>query len=178
MRHKTPVKNLFGLVIALGVVGIAIGCCPSTQAPEVEIPPMDPYLAIWNNGDLGLVDELYAPDFVWHVVDIGEDVVGTAAFKELVTDFRTAFPDFHVTFDEVLVAGDKTVIRWTMTGTNTGPLQGLPPSGQPVQLQGVAISRAVDGKTTEVWQYYNQLSMFQQMGYTLTPASAEETTEE
>ena len=60
MRHKTPVKNLFGLVIALGVVGIAIGCCPSTQAPEVEIPPMDPYLAIWNNGDLGLVDELYA----------------------------------------------------------------------------------------------------------------------
>ncbi|MEJ2583027.1 MAG: ester cyclase [Acidobacteriota bacterium] len=175
MRQKILVKNLFALVIALGVVGLALGCYPNTEAPEVEIPPMDPYLAIWNNGDLDLVDELYAPGFVWHVVDMGEDVVGTAAFKELVTGFRTAFPDFHVTFDEVLVAGDKTVIRWTMTGTNTGPLEGLPPSGQPVRLQGVAISRAVDGVTTEVWQYYNQLAMFQQMGFTLTPASAGET---
>jgi steroid delta-isomerase-like uncharacterized protein len=139
---------------------------------------MDPYLEIWNDGNLDLVDELYAPDFVWHVVDIGEDVVGTAAFKEMVTSFRTAFPDIQVTFDEVLVAGDKTVLRWTMTGTNTGPLQDLPPSGQPVQLHGVAISHAVEGKTAEVWQHYNQLSMFQQMGYTLAPPAIGEMAEE
>lgn len=142
------------------------------------MPSMDPYLAIWNDGNLDFVDELYAPDFVWHVVDIDEDVVGVVAFKELVTSFRTAFPDFHVTFDEVLVAGEKTVIRWTMTGTNTGPFQDLPPSGQPVRLHGVAISRSVDGKTAEVWQYYNQLSMLQQMGFTLAPPSTSETTEE
>jgi predicted ester cyclase len=50
----------------------------------------------------------------------------------------------------------------------------MPPNGQPVRLQGVAISRAVDGKTVEVWQHYNQLSMFQQMGYTLSPPAGEE----
>jgi steroid delta-isomerase-like uncharacterized protein len=122
-----------------------------------------------NDGNLDLVDELYAPDFVWHVVDMGEDIVGTSAFKELVTSFRTAFPDFNVTFDEVFAAGDTTVIQWTMTGTNTGPFGDLPPTGQPVTLHGVAISRAVDGMTVEVWQHYNQLFMFQQMGFTLTP---------
>ena len=181
MHQKKRVMSFAGPVFALVVLGLALGCQPAAEAPsapEEVIPPMDPYLASWNDGDLDLVDELYAPDFVWHVVDIAEDVVGTAAFKELVTSFRTAFPDFHVTFDEVLVAGDKTVIRWTMTGTNTGPLQGLPPSGQPVRIQGVAISHSVDGRTIEVWQHYNPLSMFQQMGYTLAPPSIGEMAEE
>lgn len=178
MRQKTCVMSLVGLVLIFVVSGLALGCRPCAEAPEVVIPPMDPYLAIWNDGNLDLVDELYAADFVWHVVDIDEDVVGVDAFKALVTSFRTAFPDFHVTFDEVLVAGDKTVIRWTMSGTNTGPLQDLPPSGQPVQLHGVAISRAVEGKTAEVWQHYNQLSMFQQMGFTLAPPATGETAEE
>jgi steroid delta-isomerase-like uncharacterized protein len=174
MHCRFSVTRFAGLLPALVLTVLAFGCQPRVEAPSAlkEVtPPLEPYLAIWNEGNLDLVDELYAPDFVWHVVDISGDVVGTAAFKELVTSFRTAFPDFHVTFDETLQAGDTTVIRWTMTGTNTGPLQGLPPSGQRVRLQGVAISRTVDGKTVEVWQHYNALSMFQQMGYTLTPPS-------
>jgi steroid delta-isomerase-like uncharacterized protein len=181
MHRKKRVVSFAGPVIALVVSGLALGCQPGVEppsAPEEDIPPTEPYIAIWNDGNLNLVDELYTPDFVWHVVDIAEDVVGTEAFKELVTTFRTAFPDFHVTFDETLVAGDTIVTRWTMTGTNTGPLQGLPPSGQPVRLQGVAISRMVDGKTVEVWQHYNPLSMYQQMGFTLTPPSTGETAEE
>ena len=178
MTRNRIVTSFVCPILVLTLLVIALGCQKTSGVPEVALPPMDPYLAIWNDGNLDLVDELYAPDFVWHVVDIGEDVVGEAAFKELVTSFRTAFPDFHVTFDEVLVAGDKTVIRWTMTGTNTGPLQELPPSGQPVRLQGVAISRSVEGRTVEVWQHYNSLSMFQQMGYALAPPSIGETTEE
>jgi steroid delta-isomerase-like uncharacterized protein len=178
MHQKKCAKALVGPILVLVVSVLALGCRPCAEAPEVVVPPMDPYLAIWNDGNLDLVDELYAPDFVWHMVDISEDVVGVDAFKAMVTSFRTAFPDFNVTFDEALVAGDKTVIRWTMTGTNTGPLQDLPPSGQPVQLHGVSISLAVEGRTVEVWQHYNQLSMFQQMGYTLAPPAAGETAEE
>ena len=178
MHQKITTMGLGGPILVLVVSSLALGCWPCAEVPEVVVPSMEPYLAIWNDGELDLVDELYARDFVWHIMDGGEDVVGTTAFKELVTGFRTAFPDFHVTFDEVLVAGEKTVIRWTMTGTNTGPLQDLPPSGQPVQLHGVAISRPAGGKTAEVWQYYNQMSMFQQMGYTLTPPSTGETAQE
>ena len=166
MQQKKRVMTFVGPVLVVVVFGLASGCRPCAEVPEVVIPPMDPYLEIWNEGNLDLVDELYAPDFVWHTVDVDEDRVGTAAFKELVTTFRTAFPDFNVTFDEVLVAGEKTVIRWTMTGTNTGPLQDLPPTGQPVTLHGVAISRAVEGKTVEVWQHYNQLCMFRRQNTT------------
>lgn len=181
MHQRKRVMRIAGLVVALVVSAVALGCQPRVEAPsapEGAIPSMEPYLAIWNEGNLDLVDEVYAPDFVWHVVDIADDVVGTDAFKELVTTFRTAFPDFRVTFDETFMADDKIVTRWTMTGTNLGPLQGLPPSGQPVRLQGVAVSRMVDGKTVEVWQHYSPLSMYQQMGYTLTPPSSEEMAEE
>jgi steroid delta-isomerase-like uncharacterized protein len=179
MKRSKRVVSYPGLVLVVVVLGLTLGCQP--QAPSVveeAMPSMEPYLAIWNEGNLDLVDELYSPDFVWHVVDVADDVVGTEAFKEMVTNFRTAFPDFHVTFDEVFSAGDKTVVRWTMTGTNTGPFQGMPPTGQPVRMSGVAISRDVDDKTAEVWQHYNPLAMYTQMGYTLTPPTEEPAAEE
>jgi len=54
-------------------------------------------LEIWNEGNLALVDELFAPDFVLQPVDISEDIVGIDAFKELVTGRRTMYPDLNVT---------------------------------------------------------------------------------
>jgi len=154
-------------------LGLTLSCQQPVTEPEISVEEratiIDRTLAVWNDGDLNIVEELYAPDLVWHVVDIAEDVVGLEAFKDLVTTFRTAFPDFDLTFDETLVADDMMVIRWTMTGTNTGTFQGLPPTDRPVRLSGMALSRMVDGKTAEVWQHYNALSIFEQMGYTLTP---------
>ena len=76
MHQKKGVMSLAVPVLALVVSGLALGCQPGVEepsAPEEAIPTMDPYLAIWNDGSLDLVDELYAPDFVWHVVDIAED---------------------------------------------------------------------------------------------------------
>ena len=78
MHQNNSVMSLVGPLLVLAVSALGLGCRPCAEAPEVAIPPMDPYLAIWNDGNLNVVDELYAPDFVWHVVDIDEDVVGTA----------------------------------------------------------------------------------------------------
>jgi predicted ester cyclase len=57
---------------------------------------------------------------------------------------------------------------WTFTGTNTGPLRGLPPTVNKVKFSGVAIDRVVDGKIVEEWIYYNLLDLFQQLGFTIT----------
>ncbi len=105
-------------------------------------------LEIINAGNLALVDELYAPEYVSHDYATHEEVVGLDALKEGFISMRTAFPDINVTYDEIIVMGDKTVTRWTMTGTNTGPMQfpegELPPTGKKVRLSGVAISRRVN----------------------------------
>ena len=52
--------------------------------------------------------------------------------KRGLRDFITAFPDVHVTVDDVITQGNKVVIRSTMSGTNTGEFMGMPPTGKRV----------------------------------------------
>jgi len=143
--------------------------------PEEEAKTlMNRILEIWNEGNLALVDEVYATNYVRHYVDIYEDIVGIDAYKKWITDTRTTFPDFNVTVEgEMIVKEDKIVSRWKAEGTNTGPLNTplgtLPPTGKKVQFLGVFIIHIVNGKIVEEWLYFNQASLLQKLGFTLTP---------
>ena len=46
---------------------------------------------------------------------------------------------------------NRVTIRWTLHGTNTGPMLGRPPTGQPVELAAIVIFRIADGKIAERW---------------------------
>ena len=123
-------------------------------------------LEIWNEGNLALVDELYAPDYVGHEVDISEDRVGIDAVKEWVTGARTMYPDLNITTEEIIVKDDKIVERWTVTGTNAN-------YGKKVRYSGVCIFRVVNGKFVEGWYFYNEAEVLRQLGYTITPPQGE-----
>jgi len=43
-----------------------------------------------------------------------------------------AVPDRKLVHDDILSKGDKVLIRWTNSGTNTGPLFGNPPTGKTI----------------------------------------------
>ncbi|MFW9951682.1 MAG: ester cyclase [Candidatus Thorarchaeota archaeon] len=130
-------------------------------------------LQIWNEGNLNLVDELYASNCIRHEVDISEDLIGTEAYKEYVTFLRTAYPDFNVIADELIIKDDKMVTRWTLTGTNTGPRGEMPPTGNKTKISGVNVNKIVEGKTVEEWVYYNNASVLTQLGFTITPPAQE-----
>jgi len=125
-------------------------------------------MKIWNIGDLDLVDKVHTTDFVCHEVDIYDDRVGLDAFKKWVTFIRTAYPDYNRIVDEIIVKNDKIVIRWKMTGTNTGPRGEMSSTGEKVQLSGVSIFRVVNGKIAEEWVFYNQEAISRQLGYSVT----------
>ena len=128
---------------------------------------------IWNEGNLAMVDEIIASDYVEHSAGVPEDIVGIEAFKERVTDLRTSFPDFNVSFEETIVKGDRIVSRWIVTGTNTGMMNDLPPTGKEIRVEGVGILRVVDGKIVERLMYYNEGAMLIELGYTITPPTVE-----
>jgi predicted ester cyclase len=52
----------------------------------------------------------------------------------------------------------------TWRGTQTGPLMGFPPSGNPAVVTGTIISRFVDGKWVEDYSNQDTFGMLQQMG--------------
>jgi len=131
-------------------------------------------LELWNTGDMDLADELWDTSFVRHEVDINEDIVGIDAFKESVSSLRAAFPDFNVTFVELLIMGDRTASRWIVTGTNTGPGALASYTGNKVAIHGASVVLVRNGKIVEEWVYYNLAAVLAQLGYTITPPTAEE----
>jgi predicted ester cyclase len=84
--------------------------------------------------------------------------------KDLVSVYQTGFPDAHWSVDEIVVAGDAVITRWTGRGTHKRELMGIAPTGKSVTVRGIWIHK-VDGDTiVESWSVWDALGMMQQLG--------------
>ena len=116
----------------------------------------------WNKQNLAISDELLAPDIVVHGMQL--PTPGVEGVKQIVVAFLTAFPDAHMTTDDLIAEGDKVGSRWTFRGTHQGELMGIPPTGKQVTLTGISIDRIVNGNIVERWLEFDQLGLLQQLG--------------
>jgi len=125
---------------------------------------------ILSRGRFELAEKLYARDFVNHGIhstaNLEED---QAALK----GWHQAFSDIVVSPEKLIAEGDLVTIYWIARGTNTGTGNGLPATGKKAELAGITIWRIVEGKITEEWSAFDQLSMMQQLG--LLPANNQTT---
>ena len=121
---------------------------------------------VWNQGNARVIDELLAEDGVIHgLADIdGNPVQGLASFKEFHAKFRGAFPDMHISVDDVIAEGDKVVARCSVRAQHTGAHLGFEATNAPVQFEGVAIVRVKNGKIAEAWNCFDFLTMNKQLG--------------
>lgn len=132
-----------------------------SSSPVDHQATADAILAAWNRGDFSLVQDRLSPDFV-RTSPIDE-ADGLDAFEQLVTDFRTQFPDAQVTVHEIISEGDRAAVTWTFTGTNTGPGD-FPPTGKRVDVSGVSVDRWREGKCVEEVVHFDALSFMNQLG--------------
>jgi steroid delta-isomerase-like uncharacterized protein len=119
---------------------------------------------VWNKGNLGIIDEMFSPDWVEHDPDRPEELRGLGDAKRRVEEVRNAFPDLHVTLEDLIAEGDKVVSRWTARGTHQGELLGIPPTGRQVEFTGMRIQRISGGKLVETWHQPDTLGMMRQLG--------------
>jgi len=124
---------------------------------------------VFNQGNTSLVDELFAPDFVEHEELPPGVPPGREAVKVLPTMFRSAFPDFKVTIDDMIAEGDKVVVRSTWTGTQKGEFMGIPSTGKSVSFGVVDTIRIAGGKFVEHWGLMDNMSIMQQLGVVPAP---------
>jgi steroid delta-isomerase-like uncharacterized protein len=125
---------------------------------------------VWTNGNLDVIEDVIADDYVHTIVGVPEPVRGPRGFSELVTMYRNAFPDFHVTTEEQFADGDVVVTRWTAAGTHQGDLMGMGATGKKATAPGIAIDRFAGGKLVAAWVIFDQLGFLQQLGAVPTPA--------
>jgi len=135
----------------------------------------DHVLEIWNEGNLDRIDEVYAPEIIVRASTFPEDIVGLEGLKNWVDSTHMGFSDFNMTFEEIIVKGDKIITRWTSSGIHTGvlsmPLGELPPTNKKIHISGIAINRMENGKAVEEIVVYNVLELMQQLGFALVPPS-------
>ena len=119
-------------------------------------------LEILNQGNLQLIDELFAPEYVDHTPQPG--VAPTRdGFRQWVSTLRMAFPDIEYTIDDTVEAGDKWVGRVTASGTMTGDFEGMPATGKHATWSEIHILRIGDEQVIEHWGVVQELGMLIQL---------------
>ena len=123
---------------------------------------------VWNKGDLEVAEELFASD---HTSPSAPQLPpGPESVKMLVTMFRNAMPDYHMTIDLIVAEGDQVAARFIQTGTHTGDdLMGLPASGKKATWTEIGVLRIKDGLIAESWYEADMMGMMQQLGVIPTP---------
>jgi steroid delta-isomerase-like uncharacterized protein len=124
----------------------------------------------FNQGDLGVVDDLYADTFVAHQPGMPAGEQTPRDVKQFVGAYRSAFPDGRSTLEEAIVQDDRLAYRWTFRGTHEGDLLGIAPTGKNVEIWGVTFLRFENGKVTEQWNGWDMLGLMQQLGVAPEPA--------
>ena len=127
---------------------------------------------VYGNGNLDLIDDLVATDFVGHGTSTDGGDQGRDAYRAFVVAMRTAFPDLHFTIEHQIAEGDKVVTRFRAEGTHLGPFQGMPPTGKKGELSGTIIDRVAGGQVVECWSNTDDLGLLQQLGAIPAPAPA------
>ena len=124
--------------------------------------------AVWNQGDLSVIDELIAPDFRQHSAGVPPGRDGVKQFFSLL---RAAFPDIQNTVDALIAEGDTVVWRSTIRGTHRGPFRGIPATGKSVTITAINIVRLANGQIAENWGEQDNLGLLQQLGVLPSPSS-------
>jgi len=124
---------------------------------------------LWNKKNYAITRELVADEFTAHGAG-GQDIKqGPDGVASMVKIWHDAFPDGHMTMDDISTEGEMSVIRMTFRGTHTGDFYGVPASNKKVEVTSIGIDRVVDGRIKEGWGELNMLGMMQQMGAIPSP---------
>lgn len=117
---------------------------------------------VFATGDETLLAEVFAPDVVDHHPAPGQ-APGRDGIAEVLRAFHAAFPDQRLALQGVVVDGDTAADWWEFTGTHTGPLLGVPPTGRRVTFRGCDVARIRDGRITEIWHVEELYQLPQQI---------------
>jgi steroid delta-isomerase-like uncharacterized protein len=117
---------------------------------------------IWNRRDLDAITAAYAPDAAVHVP--GYDTGGVQDVVDDASHYQQAFDDIAMTIEDLLVDGDRVVLRWRTVGTHTGTYYGHEATGRRITMTGVDIFRVAEGRIRDVWTIWDGLDVYRQLG--------------
>jgi len=159
------------LLVLLIITFLFIGCSQEAQIrkKEAENKALVRYVhEECSKGNVAVFDEVLSPDYVRHCQAMPpglQELHGTEQFKAFIKDFLIAVPVYNDKVEFVIAEGDMVAYVTTMTGTQTGPMGDLPPSGKDFTLTNIVIHRIENGKVAETWVSWDNVAMLTQLGF-------------
>jgi predicted ester cyclase len=127
---------------------------------------------VFSNGNLVLIPELIAPEYVNHDTNVPGGVWrGLEGANALIDTYRSPWPDVRFTVEDQVTEGDRVVTRWSATGSHTAPFGKISATGKKVVFTGINVKRIVNGKAVEEWVNFDLMGLLQQLG--AIPASGQ-----
>jgi steroid delta-isomerase-like uncharacterized protein len=130
---------------------------------------MRQYLGVFEEGNIDLLDEMLAPDYVNHTPATPDLPTGPEGVEGVVSMFRGGMPDLRVVVEDMIAEGDKVATRYTLEGTHEGELFGVLSTGRRLSIKSITVERVSDGKIREHWRVTDSLDMMQQVGVVPEP---------
>lgn len=105
----------------------------------------------FNGRNLGVVDEIIAPDHTVHDPSHLYLTPGPEGQRELLDRYIAAFSDASITIEDQIADESHVVTRYTFRGTHDGDLPGYPPTGVEVTASGIQIDIISESRIEETW---------------------------
>ena len=123
---------------------------------------------VWTEGRADRVADYYAHDFKadYPMTNWGEGLDGV---RHLVAEVRLGLPDYGEEIKLLIEGGDYVVVELLISGTHTGPIANIAPTGKAVAFRDATILKLRDGKIVEQRGLTDHLSLFLQLGMTELP---------
>lgn len=122
---------------------------------------------VFEAGNTAVADQILTPDFTFQYPFPGFSP-GAEGIAEFVQVFHRAFPRFELEVHDLFGGEDKVAIRWTLRGTHSGDLLGIPASGKYVTLSAIGVyhpHKPPHGdKLAAGWLEMDTLGLLQQVG--------------
>lgn len=107
------------------------------------------YEEMWNGGNPALAAELFArPEGV----------------EKFVSGFLLSFPDLQHTVEEMIAEGNQVAVRFSASGTHSGPWMDFTPTGKSIHYTGVTVARIAGDKISEHQTWWDKAGLMEQIG--------------
>lgn len=131
---------------------------------------------LWNDRNLAVADEIFAPDCLTHQIQSGAEKIvavprNAEAIKEHVSEWVKGLLDLRFSVEQMTAEADRVVTFCEMRGTHTGIWHGISATGKEISIRMTITHQIVNRKIVADWVLVESLGFFQQLG--LLPTTQE-----
>ena len=127
----------------------------------------------WEKGDFEAYKEVVAPEYVWYLPSRSTKPMSREETIEFGKMLHNGFPDFAYSIEELIAVENRVISRFILRGTHEGEFQGIPATGNKVEISGIMMTRIEDGKIVEDKEDVDLLGFMMQLGMELKPKEGE-----